>query len=299
MSLAEREAGTYKRLDNDEYNEKHGLVYTGPSSIFHGRYTAKWESINHQNTSCFAIRSWKSRREETTVTFYEKSDDGTEQVLFTKVGSCVIMYGDGKTRTGTLFSIYKAYDPITIFNMNGELIRTTKVGYDVMVDMCRVPGTEEYAIALTEELCTYDPFTSIIYLEDFFYPKPNMEPRAYDNARTPMPLTMNHEERYYPLTAEVDGFRVRDRVTQKIFTVPYSDAYTEKFDWDYGYGDEDEANVYVNKHKLLNDMIIDMVAQHTGIDPDQADHICIPAANLPTDFLAKVAEMYDTVMEPG
>jgi hypothetical protein len=196
----------------------------------------------------------------TQTTFYE---DGIELFSSPSFG---FLYGDGQTRENT-FSACDRGCNVQIFNMNDEIIRETDIGGDCFVDFKQV--SDKYAIALTEEMCTYDPFTCIIYLEDFIFPKENMPNRAYDNARTPMPLTSDSGWLLFvPISAEKDGFRVKNIKTDEILEnlVSYEDAYNNKFNW-YETADDDDNND--------NNVIFQNVLKHLGITEEQATEIMI------------------------
>ena len=105
--------------------------------------------------------------------------------------------------------------------MNNNFIRNTSIGPDCIVDFKRV--NQYYAISITEETCTYDPFTGLINLDMFFSQNAETNQiKPYDNSRTAVCLRSDsqsfEELRYFPLICTETGFVVEDLRTNEILS---------------------------------------------------------------------------------
>jgi hypothetical protein len=144
--------------------------------------------------------------------------------------------------------------------MNDEFIRFVTIGPDCIVDFKRV--NFKYAISITEEMCTCDPFTGLFDLDMFFSQngkEDNVKP--YNNSRIYVPLRMDshyHDSlRYFPVICTETGFIIEDLRTNKIVTkiISYDDVYYGNFDFDNEEKEDPNARFYEMLSKAGFDMV--------------------------------------------
>jgi hypothetical protein len=220
------------------------------------RYKAKYDTITPFPKNSFGLGCWKGdeQRKPAVISFYEN-----EQLLFTKmsvIAPCLIIHclnKDEQTSNNTFYCIRESYE-IKIYDMNNNFIRTTSIGGRCIVDFKRV--NERYAISITEEMCTFDPFTGLCDLNMFFSQTNETEKiKPYDNSRTPVCLRSDSSDfiylKYFPIICTEIGFVVEDLRTNEILSevIPYEKVHREEFIFD---DDEKESQSDVITKMLQN-----------------------------------------------
>jgi hypothetical protein len=228
----------FKHMDKngiytDRYYDKLEIKFTNEETyetivIECGKYKAKYNTNNRSPQNSFGLDCWKAsvHRIPTEISFYEN-----DQLLFTKMSvmkPCLIIHclnKEEQTNNNTFYCIRENYS-INIYDMNNNFIRNTSIGPDCIVDFKRV--NQHYAISITEEMCTYDPFTGLINLDIFFNQTAETpQIKAYDNSRTAVCLRSDSQSfgelRYFPLICTETGFVVEDLRTNEILSdiIPY------------------------------------------------------------------------------
>ncbi len=250
-----------------------------------GNFTAKYNKKINYPLDSFGLGSWKQAKcDSTEVSFYDK-----DQLLFTKKSlnqPCLILHCLNEldqTYTNTFYCIREQYK-INIYDMNNKFIREAVIGPDCILDFQRV--NKQYAISITEEMCTYEPFTGLINLDMFFSQKENEEPiKPYDNSRTAVCLRSDsqifNELRYFPLICTDTGFIVENIQTNEILPdiIPYEKVHQEEV-----YFDDDEIESQTMK---LYAMLANAGFDINKIDKqiNETGSVCISAENIPKSFL--------------
>ena len=212
------------------------------------KYTIYDETRNYKATfeakrpiDCFGWESWKFKSCGSDVDFYHNDVkiftvySSREPIFYTKDNITRVLIINGST--------------ISIYNMDGvEIKENIPVGPDCFVDFIKV--SNKYAIGLTEEGCTRDPFGCIWDLDTLIFGEETDLEKFYSNHRTPITLTGNCDwcnyknkhvghARYVPIVATPNGFIVWDTLIKKQMEniVTYEDAYTGEFEFDPAYVD--------------------------------------------------------------
>ena len=271
-------------LEDNTYNTHHMKIECG-------KFTVKYDITIDIPLNSFGLECWKTiNKRQIEISFYEN-----DQLLFTKDGitqSCLIIHtldSNNQTKENTFFSIREGYT-INIYDMNNKFIREATIGPDCIVDFRRV--NEKYAISLTEEMCTYSPFTGLFDLNQFFNQLSDDEQlKPYDNSRVAIPLRsyyqMDHELKYFPLAFTKDGFILEDLRTNEILTeiIPYDKVYNEEISF---YDDEKESQSTQITNILINaGFNMDKINQQL-IDKGQ---VYIDVKDIPNDVLNMVNKL--------
>lgn len=207
-----------------------------------GKYKATFEAKRPMD--CFGWESWKFKSGGSDVDFYHNNTkiftvySSREPIFNTKDNITRVLVTKGST--------------ISIYDMDGNEIKDNiPVGPDCFVDFIKV--SNKYAIGLTEEVCTRNPYGCIWDLDALMFGEETELEKFYSNHRTPITLTGNcnwcqygrqngHHSghaRYVPIAATPDGFIVWDTWAKKQMDniVTYEDAYTGEFEFDPAYID--------------------------------------------------------------
>lgn len=246
----------------------------------------------------FGLYHWKSSHVPIAVSFFENN-----VLLFTKEfarSPSIVIHGDGQTRVNTFFTFNENYK-LNIYNMNNEIVKSPCVGYDIFVEFKRVNNL--YAIAHTEEICTYDPFTSLINLDIFFGLVECDKHRPYDNSRIHVPLTKECQNNpsIIPIVATQKGFIVENINDVKLnydFSEPnlvlYEDAFCDtdnaKIDFYEDSNSVDIFNVLEIENNTAN-KIMDSIHETGGVNLKINEN---DAGNV----LEKIADAYSNLKNP-
>ncbi len=201
---------------------------------------------------CFGWEHWKQSTGSSLVTFYKNDIE-----IFKHYSQCgvVILHTLNNITRFLIISNGK----IQVYDMNNNNIYSDiSVGTDQFVDFARV--SDKYAIGLTEELCTFDPYGSIWDLDGLMFGGKSAECRFYSDHRTPIPLcgkcvckdiwynknrvNINHTHaRFIPFMTTEEGFTVWDTYENKLLDkiVSYEEAYNGDFEFDPQYIDPLES----------------------------------------------------------
>ena len=232
----------YNGIYTDRYYKKLKIKFPEENNdiitIDCGKYKAIYNTINRYPHNSFGLDYWKANvhRKSTEISFYEN-----DILLFTKMSvmkPCLIIHclnNEYQTKENTFYCIRENYS-INIYDMNNNFIRTTYIGPDCISDFKRV--NQKYAISITEEVCTYEPFTGLFNLDMYFSQNAETnKSKAYDNSRTPVCLRSDSQSfrnlRYFPLICTENGFLVEDLRTNEILSdiIPYDLVHKEIIDF--------------------------------------------------------------------
>lgn len=164
--------------------------------------------------------------------------------------------------------------------MNNKFIRKTSIGPDYILDFKRV--NKQYAISITEEMCTYEPFTGLINLDMFFsQTEDDTLIKPYDNSRTAVCLRSNDQSfgelRYFPLVCTDTGFVVEDLQSNEILPdiLPYDKVHQQEIYFE----DEEKESQSMKIYEMLYKEGFDMDKIHQQLN--ETGSVCISAENIP------------------
>jgi hypothetical protein len=302
LSILDKYTGIYTNryylLKNlNFYDDNKNCQKNSTINIDCGRFKATYNIINARPPSSFGLDSWKCvlNKPRINVSFYEN-----DELLFTKTDCtalpCIIMHcldHQHQTKENTLYSIREGpqYE-IKIYNMNNQFIRAAKIGYGPIVDFKRV--NQEYGIGITEEMCSYDPFTGLFKLDIFFgETKEDSLKRPYDNSRMHVPLSSQSQDfnylRFFPLICTETGFIVEDLKNKQILdgVIPYDKVWSQEIFFD----DDELENPTDKMYEIL---------EQAGFDINQLKQqviekggVSILAENLPPNILDTLNKKID------
>ena len=223
---------------NDTIKQK-PTISTAPTEVVvrHNGFVAKYIGNQMYPTNTFGLYSYRYYK-ETNVDFFQ--DD---VFLFSKITnsrSSIVIHGknESKLKTENFFTIReKGKESLSVYDFEGTFIKNVVIGPCAFVEFKRV--SDKYAIGMTEEFCTYDPFTGLFDLDIMFDMTENSKkyPKcSYDNSRRHIPLTSedsNSRTAMMPILALPEGFivQVKSPVTYKFIDhelgklVTYDDAF--------------------------------------------------------------------------
>lgn len=184
----------------------------------------RWIPSDH-----FGLQSWKSSHSHVSATFYKNDIELFKKDVYKNI---LFFHSDGEK---ILFIIYES-DGINLysFGIDDKPIKIKSkicIGPDCVVGFQKV--SPKYAIALTEEMCTYSPFGSIFDLDGLMFQPDTEKLRPYNNFRVAMPLYNYDYIAYVPIEATPTGFVIWD-VKNKVklsSELSYDDAYADNFDF--------------------------------------------------------------------
>lgn len=137
--------------------------------VKHGNFSIKY--TGYDNSSYFGIFSWKGCMcRNTHVEFYEN-----DVLLYTKEiprprEFHFVIGGDGMTRENTFYLWFgkdaSGYQCAKINDFNDKHIKEASLGPDCYTGLISV--SDNYFVAITEEMCTFSRFFGLINKENFF-----------------------------------------------------------------------------------------------------------------------------------
>lgn len=261
-----------------------------------GVFSVKYETLpDMPPENSFGLYHWKSSHNTVNAYFFKN-----DELLFTKPFKCspsIVIHGDGITENGTFFTFNDRTKAMSIFNMKNELIKVESLGADCFVELKRV--SDKYAIAVTEEICTYDPFTSLINLDILFGIEQSVINRPYSNSREHVPLTKDQGNKLslYPMIATNEGLIVLNKFDVNVnyqFTrenlVLYDDIFNKKIHFYENVKNVDVLSVLgfsKNKKNEINNKVCN----------DSTNSVSLSMENLndeqKNDMLKKINDAYD------
>lgn len=253
---------------NNKIPEKKVELVTHACGKFHVSYETLLE-MPPENS--FGLYSWKNKHMSISANFYKDNI-----LIFSKDfhrSPSIIIHGDGETELGTFFTFNDKTDSLSIFNMNNQFVKSECLGADCFVEIKRV--NDKYAIVVTEEICTYDPFTGLVNLNILFGLESSHIQRPYSNSRVHVPLTKDQQNkiRIFPMIANSNGiiiFNKNDVAINYIFSeenlVLYDDVFNEVFDFYEGSNNVNifqELNFSTEQIQQINNKIT--TNKHNGV----------------------------------
>lgn len=208
-----------------------------------GIFSIKYKTLpTFVQSDSFGLSGWRSVHAPIDVSFYEN-----DVLLFTKQFKylpAIVIHGDGLTKSNTFFTFNENLN-LNIYNMNNQFIKTKIIGPDIFVDFKRV--NDKYAIAESQEMCTYCPFTSLINLDIFFDIIQSDKKRVYDDSRVHVPLSCEACENstLVAMVATEKGFIVMNK-----YCTPISYNFTEENLVLYDDVFNDVVNFYENSESI-------------------------------------------------
>lgn len=168
-----------------------------------GSFSVKHTNINMYPENTLGCYNWKASHNPIMVYFYKN-----DKLLFTKEfirHPGIVIHGDGINEEKTFFTFCETRH-LAIFDMNNKFIRCPDIGADFFTEFKRV--NEKYAIGISQEGCTCDPFTGLFNLDIFFGLIECSEIRPYENSRVHVPI-YKEDLLVTPLIANENGFEVK------------------------------------------------------------------------------------------
>jgi hypothetical protein len=236
-------------------NEK---TFSGVINEKLGVYRAEYNIVNGEPINCCGLFvTWKDIGSKEDITFY-KNDNIIFTKKYTKVNSCMILYGDGETDENTFFLVNENND-LKIYNMKNEFIKSVILGPDTI--LCIKKINHKYAISIYE-MRTGDRFTGLINLDILFVNNNNNTEEEkinpYDNSRIHIPICdeqLENDINYMPVACNSDGFIIKNVNKKELIPniISFDDVYNYVFDFYeenvYDKQMEDITNT-LNKHNI-------------------------------------------------
>lgn len=274
----------YYSLTNEGNTKSVIKSWTEPFDHFEGCGPYKVVYKRYIPTDHFGLNNWKSCLSQASATFYKN-----DIALFKKDVYKDVLFFHTLFDSSEVRFIINELDGINVysFGLNGEsdtnpikIKSNICIGPDCIVGFQKV--SPKYAIALTEELCTYSPFGSIFDLDKLMFEADGKKIKSYNNFRTAMPIYNDEFIRYVPIEATPTGFVIWDIVNKvKLAEIlSYDDAYADKFDfWEPDADEQAETqlqnclsflgvNIKLPDEAVLDDMLIQHGTVSIPLTPD-------------------------------